>query len=851
MSDDNDFIDIDEGGSVDVDSGSAFDAVNDMSAVPPAASSTADLPVVPMEIDTAASFDTPAAKHDDDMDDETRVLIDQLLREEELYHEHLSMTENKTKKKTSAPKRTYKKQKQPEVISSAVLPSHNTRWTDEEDQRLRVALDSYGYGNWKPIAQHVSTRNPLQCKNRAHHWVTYNKVEIKSQPVASMPRDDKKVNDTPAEQQEPAGIKKEAMEAPATKKEARQPTIADTQDDEDDEEVSVEDSDAEPVPPDLDAPMIAADDASKEEKDAPMSYEVVAPTKTTRRARKKTGRSRVQSDDEEFARSTPPLIPKRPRVLLDDEENKANHDDISPIQGHASKASDQMTSATRDNALQPSLAEPIAPSDQSIPDDHAPQFDPLHVSEQERKANPEWFQNHYSKTPERYLKIRNSLLQSWSETRPKYLTKTNARKKLKNCGDVNAISRVHAYLETIGAINVDCINAAPRPPRRNSLSDEPDNDQFMMPVTSMHAAADLILGYDGPRKRKVRNEIGEWVDPKELEGRVIEHGVPKSAAKPKRIRRHHPHEYYGGDDFGRGNDPFRLVPVSHYNDDQKIAPFVVEIASHCLLVMDFHAHLAHTEIIGLLGGTFVDIAPSAATNTDENTPTKRLIVDTVFPCRSTSTGIQCEMDPESEMKAREVFAAKGLTVVGWYHSHPTFAPHPSIRDIENQTSYQTLFRMQQTGDEPFFGAIISPYDETAKSRYSQFEYFFISKEWNEDRSYRTPYACEQKTIEEHKLTPSVMEQLKELVMEYQNYEHKVDMLSKYGEHTRLDKLLTSMCNNLFVDQFHVDTFISQVADLIKTEFVDQRATEDANASAADAAQPLQDTDSVRNVVSPH
>ena len=46
------------------------------------------------------------------------------------------------------------------------------------------------------------------------------------------------------------------------------------------------------------------------------------------------------------------------------------------------------------------------------------------------------------------------------------------------------------------------------------------------------------------------------------------------------------------------------------------------------------------------------------------------------------------MDPTSEMKAREVFAEKGYSVVGWYHSHPTFEPHPSIRDIENQTSYQ-------------------------------------------------------------------------------------------------------------------------------------------------------------------
>jgi protein MYSM1 len=46
--------------------------------------------------------------------------------------------------------------------------------------------------------------------------------------------------------------------------------------------------------------------------------------------------------------------------------------------------------------------------------------------------------------------------------------------------------------------------------------------------------------------------------------------------------------------------------------------------------MDFHSHLAHTEIIGLLGGSFIDNQQGS----------KVLQVKTVFPCQSTSTGIQ-------------------------------------------------------------------------------------------------------------------------------------------------------------------------------------------------------------------
>ena len=47
-------------------------------------------------------------------------------------------------------------------------------------------------------------------------------------------------------------------------------------------------------------------------------------------------------------------------------------------------------------------------------------------------------------------------VQEWRKVKPRYLTKTSVRPSLKNCGDVNCISRVHAYLELTGAINFGC-----------------------------------------------------------------------------------------------------------------------------------------------------------------------------------------------------------------------------------------------------------------------------------------------------------------------------------------------------------------------------------------------------------
>lgn len=46
------------------------------------------------------------------------------------------------------------------------------------------------------------------------------------------------------------------------------------------------------------------------------------------------------------------------------------------------------------------------------------------------------------------------------------------------------------------------------------------------------------------------------------------------------------------------------------------------------------------------------------------------------------------MDPVSQTQASETLAARGYSIIGWYHSHPAFDPNPSIRDIDTQAKYQ-------------------------------------------------------------------------------------------------------------------------------------------------------------------
>ncbi|KAF9357800.1 hypothetical protein BGX26_003061 [Mortierella sp. AD094] len=521
------------------------------------------------------------------------------------------------------------------------------------------------------------------------------------------------------------------------------------------------------------------------------------------------------------------------------------------------------------------------------------------ITEEEKLVHSEFFCNKASKTPERYQRIRNTIIQAWERSPSTYLTKTSVRSGLKDCGDVNAIGRVHSWLESIGVINVGMTASSPgaslaRPrnggnnsARRRGHSEERgwSSSSSSSAPRRAHSDANVLLDdadsmWVAPslRRRRVRNEKGEWVDEKELEGRVIEHNVhinsnSKSERQPS--RRNNPNddllnlddgaffERYGitkdemeeeldqerlaaqnakyfaatelmsvntrvpknrraqhllrkaegfdnyEDDEGvpSSYDPFRLVSLSKFNS-QNPAPFRVKVSSDAMLIMDFHSHMAETEVIGLLGGLY-----------DEDE--RILFILGVFPCRSISTGLQCEMDPESDVEARYFFSSKGFVVVGWYHSHPTFEPNPSIRDIENQCEHQNMFRRHGTGVEPFVGVIVSPFDPRNLSFLSKFQFLAVSEQFNEQLSCRVPFRFDREITRMNELSVSVFQQISELVRYYRTYEHKVDLsqpLRKGETSTRLEKLLRSLNHHIFVDESAGHAFLSKVKELVVRGF---------------------------------
>lgn len=134
------------------------------------------------------------------------------------------------------------------------------------------------------------------------------------------------------------------------------------------------------------------------------------------------------------------------------------------------------------------------------------------VQDVEKEHNAEFFMGRALKTPERYMKIRNYILEMWEKNKPSYLFKTAVRGGLRNCGDVNSIGRVHAFLEDIGAINKGCLDRpVPRVRQQGEVTDAKVNVQMESWVNSLR-----------PRKKRPRNRVGDWSDFGKSEGMTIQ-----------------------------------------------------------------------------------------------------------------------------------------------------------------------------------------------------------------------------------------------------------------------------------------------------------------------------------------
>ncbi|XP_015211324.1 histone H2A deubiquitinase MYSM1 isoform X2 [Lepisosteus oculatus] len=437
------------------------------------------------------------------------------------------------------------------------------------------------------------------------------------------------------------------------------------------------------------------------------------------------------------------------------------------------------------------------------------ELDPNIITDEEKHAIAEFFEGRPSKTPERYLKIRNYILEQWVKSKPKYLNKTSVRPGLKNCGDVNCIGRIHTYLELIGAINFNCEQAIYNRPRTVDKSRLKEGRDALVAYQLAQRLQSMRT-----RKRRVRDMWGNWCDARDLEGQTFEHlSAEELARRREENKRRLPKPSKVPRQTKGTFDPFQLIPCQSFGEEKQ-EPFQVVVSAEALIVMDMHAHVSMGEVIGLLGGGYTE-------------STRVLKICAAEPCNSLSTGLQCEMDPVSQTQASEALAGRGYNVVGWYHSHPAFDPDPSLRDIDTQTKFQSYFFR---GGAQFIGMIISPYNPTNTSPHSQVTCLVVSEELSPIGLHKLPFKFEIHHSSEEPDWSLVLKKAEWIIEKYRLSHGSVPMdrlFHRDSDLTCLEKMLASMRKSLeFLQDTTVTSFLAQIETLFLSQFAaESKSTE--------------------------
>lgn len=255
------------------------------------------------------------------------------------------------------------------------------------------------------------------------------------------------------------------------------------------------------------------------------------------------------------------------------------------------------------------------------------------TNEIEKYFHTEFFEGRPTKTPERYMKIRNFILHMWADVKPAYVSKTTVRNGLKHCGDVNCISRIHCTLEQIGAINFGHSlehfeYIRPLLKLKEHYIQSSQNKKSNLSSTSNNTSLSLVSG------RRPRNKsISVHSTEKEVDANyavshvngittLVHAAVPKDreslrreASKPIKIE-------------------FELIECLRFAKD-KVPPFKVSMTLSTLLCLYLHALSSKFEVMGFLGGY---CTKSVGRN--------KLSLTRYKPCKTAvQTGTTCEMCP--------------------------------------------------------------------------------------------------------------------------------------------------------------------------------------------------------------
>uniref|UniRef100_A0A8D0GU25 MPN domain-containing protein n=1 Tax=Sphenodon punctatus TaxID=8508 RepID=A0A8D0GU25_SPHPU len=248
-------------------------------------------------------------------------------------------------------------------------------------------------------------------------------------------------------------------------------------------------------------------------------------------------------------------------------------------------------------------------------------------------------------------------------------------------------------------------------------------------------------------------------------------------------------------------NPHTLVEVTSFTAVNKFQPFNVAVSSNVLLLLDFHSHLTKSEVVGYLGGRW-------------DTNSQLLTVLRTFPCRTRLGDGELAAAVEEEI-CQNLFM-RGLSLVGWYHSHPFGHALPSLQDIDAQMDYQLKLQGSNNSFQPCLALICGPYYHGNQGSESKISPFWVMPPPEQrPNDYGIPMEVEVTYVQDGFLTNDVLHEMMLLVEFYKGAPDLVKFQDIWSQdQTYLDKLKGSLASRTPKDQ-GVAHILEQVYTLLK------------------------------------
>ncbi|CAG9838670.1 unnamed protein product [Diabrotica balteata] len=170
-----------------------------------------------------------------------------------------------------------------------------------------------------------------------------------------------------------------------------------------------------------------------------------------------------------------------------------------------------------------------------------------------------------------------------------------------------------------------------------------------------------------------------------------------------------------------------------------------------------------------------------------------LHVKRAFPCRCSKKDRSSARYIETEIK--KTIEREKLTLIGWYHSHPTAAAAPTLRDIDAQLEYQIKMKgVKDSSYSPCIGVIISPYNyDTPSLESSIIAYWVIPPPESKPNEYGRPMLMSYSVTQDSVVAPHIKDEMKKCIEYYKKETDYINFADSYmGTTCYIDKLRTTL-----------------------------------------------------------